>query len=97
MQLREQLVAFRDIVETFLSIEKLPIPTFPDVSFAQAMIVAVRNNTTDYSDKFTWDMANGGCSPEDFARITCSDLGLPAEMEPSISHRIRESVIRLST
>lgn len=94
LQLREQIIAFRDIVGIFLSLNELPEPNFPDVSSLQAMTVAIRNNTTDYSDKFTWDMSTPGCAPEDFARITCSDLGLPPEMEAAISHRIRENVIR---
>lgn len=33
-------------------------------------------------------------TPELFASITCSDLGLPSEMEPAISHKIRELIFR---
>jgi hypothetical protein len=33
-------------------------------------------------------------TPEDFASVTCADLGLPSEMEPAISHKIRETFFR---
>jgi uncharacterized protein YeaC (DUF1315 family) len=35
-----------------------------------------------------------GISPEIFARTTCADLGLPPDMEPAISHKIRENILR---
>ena len=94
LQIQEQIVAYRDIVSVFLSLSELPIPKYPYIGPLQTMMVAIRNNTTDYSDKFVWDMNSTACTPEDFARITCSDLGLPPEMEPAISHRIRENIIR---
>lgn len=94
LQIQEQILAFRDIVQTFLSLNELPHPEYPNICSVQTMTVAIRSNTTDYSDKFTWDMNSPCCSPEDFAKITCSDLGLPPDMEAAISHRIRENVIR---
>jgi hypothetical protein len=93
LQIQEQIIAFRDILQAFFSIHGLN-HSFPPIEPLQTMIVAIRNNTTDYADKFTWDMNSAACTPEDFAKITCSDLGLPADMEPAISHRIRENVIR---
>jgi hypothetical protein len=33
-------------------------------------------------------------TPEEFSRITCADLKLPAEMEPIISYKIREIIFR---
>ena len=35
-----------------------------------------------------------GITPEIFASTTCADLGLPADMEPAISHKIRENILR---
>jgi hypothetical protein len=40
-------------------------------------------------------MANSELSPEEFARTTASDLGLPGDMEPVIAHKIRETLFRV--
>ncbi len=41
-----------------------------------------------------WDLSSSSFEndPETFAEKTCSDLGLPAELEPVIAFKIRESV-----
>lgn len=34
-------------------------------------------------------------APEYFAKVTCSNLGLPLEMEPVIAHGIRENIYKI--
>jgi hypothetical protein len=66
------------------------------LSQLSSMIVElnIRQNVLEYSDTFQWDPNSLSCNPEKFAQITCGDLGLPPEMEPSIAFDIRESIIR---
>ena len=46
-------------------------------------------------DEFTWSISsNCGTLPEDFARTTRVDLGLPLEFEPLIAFKIREYIFR---
>lgn len=61
------------------------------------MLVGLRYNAVDYSDKFTWDLfsTSSGREPEVFARKTVEDLGLPVDMESAIAFRIRETLLRL--
>jgi hypothetical protein len=69
--------------------------------------VCVRSNVIEYQDCFVWDAsacvsacvsecarAGVGVEPEDFARQTCLDLGLPADMQPVIAARVRETVLK---
>jgi hypothetical protein len=51
-------------------------------------------NVLEYSDKFQYNPNSLCCNPEKFAQVTCSDLGLPPEMEPTIAFNIREATIR---
>ena len=46
-------------------------------------------------DKFSMDFGTKiSYAPEYFAKVTCTNLGLPFEMEPVIAHAIRESIYR---
>ena len=54
----------------------------------------IRQNVLEYSDKFQWDPNSLNCTPERFAQITCGDLGLPPDMEPSIAFDIRETIVK---
>ncbi len=94
LQIQEHIVAYREIVNTFLTANDVPCTDYPNMNSLLSFHVALRHGTVDYSDKFHWDATAASCSPEDFAKITCADLGLPMEMEPAIAHRIRESVMR---
>lgn len=49
----------------------------------------------DFADKFYWDLGSNDVTPEQLARTTCSDLGLPGDMEPAIAHKVRETLFRL--
>ncbi|PIL36994.1 hypothetical protein GSI_00686 [Ganoderma sinense ZZ0214-1] len=43
-------------------------------------------------DQFKWDLENIDPTPEQFAEIYCTDLGLGGEFRTSIAHSIREQV-----
>lgn len=46
-------------------------------------------------DQFEWDLYADERlnSPERFARVFCTDLGLPREFQVAISHSIREQIM----
>lgn len=49
----------------------------------------------EYADEFTWCLVTTrSSSPEEFARQTRADLGLPLEFEPQIAFKIREHIYR---
>ena len=58
------------------------------------MIIAIRHNSIDYSDRFMWILKGVSTDPETFARKTREDLGLPFEMESVIAYKIRETMIK---
>lgn len=66
------------------------------LSYFNSIIIElnIRHNVLEYNDKFQWNIHSNICSPEKFAQITCSDLGLSPEMEPTIAYNIRENIIR---
>ncbi|EJD52083.1 SNF5-domain-containing protein, partial [Auricularia subglabra TFB-10046 SS5] len=41
-------------------------------------------------DQFEWDIVNSSNSPEHFAEVYCSDLGLGGEFKTAVAHCIRE-------
>ncbi|KAL5520663.1 SNF5 [Sanghuangporus sanghuang] len=41
-------------------------------------------------DQFEWDIENSDPTPEQFAEVYCSDLGLAGEFKTAIAHSIRE-------
>mmetsp|Transcript_1738 Transcript_1738/g.3263 ORF Transcript_1738/g.3263 Transcript_1738/m.3263 type:complete len:239 (+) Transcript_1738:115-831(+) len=91
-QLQEQVAAFK-------SLAALVATSGDDVALRQRLgkvmtEVCVRSNVIEYSDSFQWNDYGVGAGPEDFARQTCADLGLPAEMQPVIALRTRESIFR---
>lgn len=94
MQIQEQLDAYKELIT---SIHKYAsaIPNWNDkVSQVQAITIGVRHGTIDFSDKVDWDPMSDLLTPEEFASITCGDLGLPTEIEPAIAHKIRETLFR---
>ena len=44
------------------------------------------------TDQFEWPLFSAQISPEEFAKILCSDLGIAGEFIPLIAHSIREQV-----
>mmetsp|Transcript_32861 Transcript_32861/g.33480 ORF Transcript_32861/g.33480 Transcript_32861/m.33480 type:complete len:239 (+) Transcript_32861:148-864(+) len=94
LQIQEQVKAYSSLISLF-ALEVINNKDFAEKSHElQPISIGIRHNIVDYSDKFLWDMYSPFNSPEKFARTTCLDLGLPAEMESPIAHRIRETLIR---
>lgn len=93
-QLQEQIDAFQSLASLVASCDESA-----ELRKSLSRVVAdicVRSNVLEYSDCFLWDGYASCCGPEDFARQTCADLGLPAEMQPVIALRLREIVLRWS-
>lgn len=91
-QLQEQVAAFQ-------SLASLVSTSSDDATLRERLgkvitQVCVRSNVIEYSDSFQWNAYGKVSSPEDFARQTCADLGLPAEMQPVIALRTRETLFR---
>lgn len=91
-QLQEQVAAFQ-------SLAALIATSGEDTVLRECLSkvvaeVCIRSNVIEYSDSFQWNAYGAGGSPEHFARQTCADLGLPAEMQPVIALRTREALFR---
>jgi hypothetical protein len=94
LQMIEQIEAFREIVDCVYKYRQL-IPNWTaKVTQIQPITIGIRQGSVDYSDKVDWDPMNEDFTPEEFAAITCADLGLPQEVEPAIAHKLRESLFR---
>ena len=52
-------------------------------------LIPITLNFGDYEDVFEWDITNPDNSPEDFAYVTCRDLGLSQDLFMAISYEIR--------
>lgn len=48
-----------------------------------------------YQDKFEWDLNQTEITPETFAHIVVSDLGLALEFKPAIAHALHEIIVRV--
>ena len=91
-QLVEQIEAFKSLIHIVESSGNNEAIVNQLKNFVST--VTIRNNVLQYSDTFQWDAYSSLCSPEDFAKQTCLDLGLPSDMQPVIALRLRESLIR---
>ncbi|KAJ1406248.1 hypothetical protein B484DRAFT_456862 [Ochromonadaceae sp. CCMP2298] len=93
-QLQEQVDAFKVIVDLVKHYAPSAVPNWAKkVRELQVVTLGIRHNTLDYTDKVSWDPMSPG-TPEEFAYITARDLGLPAEIRPAISNKIRETLFR---
>jgi hypothetical protein len=94
LQIIEQLQSYAILLDSVHLFSKC-IPNWNSkVKQTQIITIGIRHGPLDYSDKVEWDPINTKITPEYFARITCKDLGLPSEIEPAISHKIREALFR---
>jgi hypothetical protein len=94
-QVQEQIDAFRDIVDLIRSHGPAIVPNWSKkVREHQVITMGIRHNTLDYTDKISWDPMSSSITPEQFAYITCKDLGLPHDLRPAISNKIRETLFR---
>ena len=98
LQIQEQVDAFLILLQA-LQYRSKELDASIEAAFRQPqqIVIGIRYNMLDYAENILWDVhANKKVSPEKFARTTCDDLGLPAQMEPLIAFRIRESLLRWS-
>eukprot|EP01031_Cornospumella_fuschlensis_P027757 gene27757-33525_t len=94
MQMVEQIEAYTELVKHTIQMHT-HIPQWKEkVEKPQTITIGIRYNNVDYADKVDWAPLTNYYTPEDFARTTVADLGLPLEMEPAIAHKIRESLFR---
>lgn len=93
-QISEQIASYMEIISTIKKYAKY-IPQWSiKIRDLIPITLGIRHNTIDYSDKINWNPMCEYLTPEIFASTTCRDLGLPHDIRPAISHRIRESLFR---
>jgi len=95
LQLCEQVEAFADFVSTVHSLLPADADIVEKLPALNKMSLELRHMGVEYKDTFAYDMQHSFLSPEEFAIITCAELGLPAEMEPAIAIKIRDTIIQL--
>lgn len=94
-QVQEQIEAFRDIVDLIRNHGPTIVPNWSKkIREHQIITMGIRHNTLDYTDKISWDPMSRSITPEQFAYITCKDLGLPNDLRPAIANKIRETLFR---
>lgn len=94
-QVQEQVDAFLDIVDLIKTHAAAIVPNWSTkIREHQTITMGIRHNTLDYTDKISWDPMSSSITPEQFAYITCKDLGLPNDLRPAISNKIRETLFR---
>lgn len=95
LQLIEQIESYKRIIDCVHQFHSF-IPNWErKVREIQPITIGIRQGSLDYSDRVDWDpMGSIDYTPEEFAITTCADLGLPAELEPAIAHKIREALFR---
>ena len=80
--------------------EKISSTTSTATAKAKAiekMMLSLRHVGVEYTDIFDYDTNNAMYSPEEFAIQTCADLGLPAELEPAIAMKMRDTITHIFT
>ena len=55
--------------------------------------LSLQVGSTTLSDSFFWDHAEPSITPESFAEMLCSDLGLAGAYLPKIAHAVREQLL----
>jgi hypothetical protein len=94
-QIQEQIDAFVDIVDLIRNHAATVVPNWHSkIREHQTITMGIRHNTLDYTDKISWDPMSSSITPEQFAYVTCKDLGLPTDLRPAISNKIRETLFR---
>lgn len=67
----------------------------PDDAYRCLINLNINLQNKLYSDKFEWSLLHPPGTAEDFAKITCADLGLGGEWVSAIAHGIYEAVLKL--
>ena len=67
----------------------------PDDAYRCMINLNINLQNKLYTDKFEWSLLHPPGTAEDFAKVTCADLGLNGEWVGAISHGIYEAVLKL--
>ena len=67
----------------------------PDDTYRCIINLSVYLGSRLYQDKFEWSLLHPPGAAEDFAKLTCADMGLGGEWALAITHAIYEAVLRL--
>lgn len=67
----------------------------PDDAYRCVVNLNINLQNKLYTDKFEWSLLHPPGMAEEFAKITCADLGLSGEWVSAISHGIYEAVLKL--
>lgn len=67
----------------------------PDDAYRCVVNLNINLQNKLYTDKFEWSLLHPPGMAEEFAKITCADLGLAGEWVGAISHGIYEAVLKL--
>ncbi|PCH04764.1 SNF5/SMARCB1/INI1 [Penicillium occitanis (nom. inval.)] len=67
----------------------------PDDAYRCVVNLNINLQNKLYTDKFEWSLLHPPGMAEEFAKITCADLGLAGEWVSAISHGIYEAVLKL--
>lgn len=67
----------------------------PDDAYRCIISLNINLQNKLYTDKFEWSLLHPPGMAENFARVTCADLGLGGEWVGAISHGIYEAVLKL--
>jgi hypothetical protein len=96
---------FRDQIQSLLEVEindfqgltgKVPSTEWAQAGSATHLLsLEVGVDSVVYGDLIEWDIFDDSADPDEFARLTVKELGLPAEFANAISGQIRWQVIRL--
>jgi chromatin structure-remodeling complex subunit SFH1 len=67
----------------------------PDDAYRCVVSLNINLQNKLYTDKFEWSLLHPPGMAEEFAKVTCADLGLTGEWVGAISHGIYEAVLKL--
>lgn len=94
-QIKEQADGYKDIVYILTHFAAEVVTGWKEkIREVQIITLGLRHNSLDYSDKVYWNPMSNDPTPESYATLTCRELGLPLELRPAISYKIRESLFR---
>ncbi|PGH08244.1 hypothetical protein AJ79_06030 [Helicocarpus griseus UAMH5409] len=67
----------------------------PDDAYRCIVNLNINLQNRLYTDKFEWSLLHSQGLAEEFARVTCADLGLGPEWVSAVAHGIYEAVLKL--
>ena len=94
-QIKEQVDGYKNIIYIITNYAPSVVKGWIDkIHEIQVITLGLRHNSLDYTDKVYWNAMSNYLTPESYACKTCKELGLPLEMRPAISFKIREALFR---